>query len=102
MTSSSQKPQFEVRLSADPCTFSNLAEQVQELLGGTWTAQLDGLDQSYWDLQVGEVLITVHREHYLGVCVFGLATPDSILIEDRIRSYFKVPAQKTQVDKVIK
>jgi hypothetical protein len=61
---------IELRLSDDPDQFTSLAEAIREKLAGHWTQQADGLDQSYWDLDVQGKKITVHREHYLGVVVF--------------------------------
>ena len=61
---------IELRLSDDPDQFASLAEAIRKKLAGRWTQQTDGLDQSYWDLDVEGKKITVHREHYLGVIVF--------------------------------
>ena len=61
---------IELRLSDDPERFICLAEAIQKKLAGRWTEQLNGFDQSYWDLEVQGKKITVHREHYLGVVVF--------------------------------
>jgi hypothetical protein len=59
-----------VHLSDDPDDFLKLALRVQRLLGGDFGECVDGLDQSYWDLHVAQARLTIHREHYLGVCVF--------------------------------
>jgi hypothetical protein len=61
---------IELRLSDDPDQFTFLAEAIRKKFAGRWTEQVDGLDQSYWDLDVQGKKITVHREHYLGVVVF--------------------------------
>lgn len=58
-----------------------------------WSEQIDGLDQSYWDLEVGEASITVHREHYLGVCVFGATTKANLEIAARIGEHFNAPVE---------
>jgi hypothetical protein len=47
--------------------FTALAEAVRSELGGVWGTQMNGLDQRYWDLLVGEDQLTVHLEHYLGM-----------------------------------
>jgi hypothetical protein len=57
-------------LSRESNGLYRLAELVREKLGGEWSRQLDHHDQSYWDLDVRGMKITVHREHYLGVVVF--------------------------------
>ena len=61
---------IELRLSDNPDDFIRLAETVRTHLKGKWTQKVDGLDQSYWDLDVGGETLTYHREHYLGVSVF--------------------------------
>ena len=42
----------ELRISDDAEQFKHLAEEVRKKLGGRWIEKLDGLDQSYWDLDV--------------------------------------------------
>lgn len=59
-----------VQLTEDSDQFCELAELVRAALGGEWLQQLDHHDQSYWDLDVHGMKLTVHREHYLGVFVF--------------------------------
>jgi len=73
---------IELRISDDPEQFKRLAEEIRKQLGGRWTEKVDGLDQSYWNLDVQGEKITVHREHYLGVSVFGDDQPTkrSILV----------------------
>jgi hypothetical protein len=77
----------ELHLAEDPDRFRQTAESLRELLGGEWTAQLDDLDQSYWDLSTSAGVVTVHREHYLGVSAWG---PRALL--DRVRRHFQTPA----------
>lgn len=77
----------ELHLADDPDRFRRIAESLRDLLGGTWTAQLDDFDQSYWDLATSDGVVTVHREHYLGVCVWGART-----VIDRVRRDFRMPA----------
>ncbi|QXH37547.1 DUF3630 family protein [Pseudomonas muyukensis] len=50
--------------------FENVAQKLEHGLGGYWNEKLDGLDQRYWDLIVGEQTLTLHLEHYLGISVF--------------------------------
>jgi hypothetical protein len=61
---------IELRLSDNPDRFQSLGESVKEKLGARWADQIDGLDQSYWDLDVGGIKLTLQLEHYLGVSVF--------------------------------
>jgi len=50
--------------------FEELARALKGNLGGDWTEQLNGPDQRYWDLRVGNGVITLHLEHYLGISIF--------------------------------
>jgi hypothetical protein len=61
----------EIRISevADWQLFDRVAQALQRQFGGTWSAQLDGIDQRYWDLEVADAWITLHLEHYLGISV---------------------------------
>lgn len=61
----------ELHLTDDPDCFRQTAESLRALLGGKWTVQLDDLDQSYWDLSTSAGVVTIHREHCLGVSVWG-------------------------------
>ncbi len=40
-----------------------------------WNARImeriDGLDQSYWDIEIDGRIITLHWENYLGICLFA-------------------------------
>ena len=79
---------IELHLTDDPDQFRNIAEMVRVILAGRWTEQIDGLDQSYWDLDVQGTLITVHREHYLGVSVFCDDGAPQRLVLDQLRREF--------------
>jgi hypothetical protein len=51
--------------------FERVAGALRSRFGGEWEAQLDGPDQRYWDLRVGEGLVTLHLEHYVGISIFA-------------------------------
>jgi len=75
----------ELRLSENPDDFRRLAEVVQKALKGKWKHQADGLDQSYWDLDVDGEILTVHREHYLGVSVFGQPDEAKVRLLEKLK-----------------
>lgn len=67
--------------------FDEVAAALREHFGGEWTSQADGLDQRYWDLQVGDAVVTLHLEHNAGVSLYparDAADPDaaSALLRD--------------------
>ena len=62
--------EFVVSDDSDWGLFDAIASSLESHLQGSWTAQLDGLDQRYWDLRVGDAVITLHLEHYLGIMLF--------------------------------
>ena len=55
---------------SDWSLFDAVARHLATALEGRWIAQLDGLDQRYWDLECDDGVITLHLEHYLGISVF--------------------------------
>ncbi len=85
---------LELRLSDDPEQFKNLADEVRIKLDGTWVDQINGLDQSYWDLDVAGHKITVHREHYLGVSVFSSDEPSTRSLLERLQNLLTDTATK--------
>jgi hypothetical protein len=85
---------IELRLSDDSEQFIRLAEEVRKKLSGQWIEKVDGLDQSYWDLDVQGEKITVHREHYLGVSVFSDDQPAKRSVLERLQSLLEPTAAK--------
>lgn len=84
--SSSPSPQLELPLSDDHETFSEWAQKIADLLGGSWERKVEGLDQAYWNLSVDDVTLTIHREHYLGVVVICPDTAEGEALIERIKS----------------
>ena len=66
----------EIHLADDPEQFWQLAESLRCLLGGSWTAQLDGLDQSYWDLSTPDGIVN-HPSRTLSRCLSLGAEPNA-------------------------
>ncbi|MDO8774742.1 MAG: hypothetical protein Q7K57_39765 [Burkholderiaceae bacterium] len=57
--------------------FKEIAGVIEREFHGTWLEKIGGLDQSYWDLKIGNAVLTLHLEHYLGIMLFPSAkTPD--------------------------
>jgi hypothetical protein len=78
-----------IYLSDNPNDFWSIAENVQAFLKGTYGRCADGLDQSYWDLHADGGILMVHREHYLGVCVYCDDDPKSLALLERVRTSVK-------------
>jgi hypothetical protein len=76
---------IEIQLSDDESQFLHFAELVRKVLKGKWTEKINGLDQTYWDLEVQGQIITLHREHYLGVSVFCKDKPEEIAVLERLK-----------------
>lgn len=60
---------IEISAKADWKLFEQVAQVLEEGLGGCWKTRLDGVDQRYWDLLLDEHTLTLHLEHYLGISV---------------------------------
>lgn len=50
--------------------FNEVAEVLEREFSGTWLKKIDGLDQTYWDLRIGNSVLTLHMEHYLGIMLY--------------------------------
>ena len=66
-----RRPQIEFCEEGDWHVFDLLAARLRRGLGGRWIAQLDGVGQRYWDLEVDGAVITLHLEQMLGITVFA-------------------------------
>jgi hypothetical protein len=62
----------ELRLSenADWGLVESTAHQLVSDFRATITEKLDRIDQRYWDMKIGDVTVTLHLEHYLGISIF--------------------------------
>lgn len=74
-----------MQLSKDESQFSHFAALVRKALSGRWTEKIDEQDQTYWDLDAQEGIITLHREHYLGVSVFCKNKPEDLAVLERLK-----------------
>jgi hypothetical protein len=75
-----------VHVSDDPEDFVRIAVEAHQALGGELGECLHGLDQSYWDLTVDGAVITIHREHYVGVTVICADEPAAVALLERYRA----------------
>ena len=51
--------------------FKLIANKLAKAFPIQWKAQLDGWNQSYWDFEINGITLTLHLEHYLGICVYA-------------------------------
>ena len=65
---------LELYISDDPDKFALITTQIEKLTGGRYKDKMDGPGQSYWELQIGNNLYTIYRDHYLGVSIFSKAS----------------------------
>jgi hypothetical protein len=47
-----------------------VADAILSKFKGKLVEQLDGLDERYWDIEIGKKIITLHLQHYLGIMLF--------------------------------
>ena len=50
--------------------FDSIAQTIVQRFGGRWAEKLDGPEQRYWELEIDDVVLTLHLEHYLGISLF--------------------------------
>jgi hypothetical protein len=88
---------FEARLSekSDWKLFNQIADSVAEEFNGCWVKKVDGLEQRYWDVEIEDVRLTLHLEHYLGISLFPTKDGDekAKYLVQRIGNYLetKIP-----------
>ena len=65
--------QINVNLSgnSDGFLFKVISKELETALKVRWKSQLNGFDQRYWDFELNGVTLTLHLEHYLGICIFA-------------------------------
>lgn len=78
---------IEISEHADWKLFENVAQELEQGLGGYWKEKNDGLDQRYWDLMAGEQRLTLHLDLFLGISV---CVPDNAdEMAQRVRALFE-------------
>ncbi|NVZ50120.1 DUF3630 family protein [Pseudomonas sp. B6002] len=78
---------IEISEHADWKLFEDVAQKLEQALGGYWKEKVDGLDERYWDLMAGEQMLTLHLEHYLGILVDVPDNADEMA--QRVRALFE-------------
>lgn len=51
--------------------FERWAAVICRQCNGRIVERIDGLDQRYWDIEIDGRIVTLHLEHYLGICLFA-------------------------------
>ena len=64
------KIQANLSKKSDWDLFNHIADLIAQEFNGTLVKKIDGLDQRYWDIEIENILLTLHLEHYLGICLF--------------------------------
>ena len=56
---------------SDGFVFQTIAKELEDAFHIKWKTQATGLDQRYWDFEMNNIILTLHLEHYIGICVFA-------------------------------
>lgn len=67
----SDRLELQISEDSDRKLFDEIAHVLQRQFRGSWSEKVDGPDQRYWDLKIGNVTLTLHLEHYLGIMLFS-------------------------------
>ena len=73
---------------ADWLLFDLMADAVLKKFKGRLVKKADGLDERYWDIEIGNKIITLHLQHYLGIILFAQDKIANDLIEE-VGSYLE-------------
>jgi hypothetical protein len=65
---------------ADWSGFERIARAIRAEFGARIVERLDGLDERYWDLKVSDQTVTLHLQHYLGICLFATSVEGEELV----------------------
>jgi len=71
LTEESEKSELHISSESNWTLFERIAEFLERELNGIWLEKADGIDQRYWDLKIGNEVLTLHLEHYLGISAFS-------------------------------
>ena len=64
--------------------FAEFAEALVRARQGSIAQKLDGLDEVYWDLVLDGRVLTLHRQHYLGVFLCASDEASEGLLRDLV------------------
>lgn len=71
LTEESGKSELHISPESNWTLFERIAEVLERELNAVWVEKADGIDQRYWDLKIGNEVLTLHLEHYLGISAFS-------------------------------
>jgi len=71
LTEESGKSELHISSESNWTLFERIAVDLERELIGFWLEKTDGMDQRYWDLKIGNEVLTLHLEHYLGISAFS-------------------------------
>jgi hypothetical protein len=57
--------------NADWQLFNGVVDAILRNFKGTVLERVDGLDERYWDIEIGTEIVTLHLQHYLGIVLFS-------------------------------
>ena len=81
---------------SDGRLFERIAGLIADRFNGRWVEKLDGLDQRYWDVEIGGLKLTLHSEHCLGISLFpakeGANDPAAHRLVREIGAYLEATA----------
>jgi hypothetical protein len=60
--------------------FERLAGAIRAEFDAPIVERIDGPDERYWDLEVGDQTVTLHLQHYLGICLYAPSAEDESLV----------------------
>ena len=76
-----ERLEIEISDDADWQLFKRVADAILNKFRGKLVERLDGLDERYWDLEIGDSLVTLHLQHYLGIALFAASKEANDLIQ---------------------
>ena len=72
---------IEITDEANNAYFEQVAKNIIKELNAVLVNKLDGLDQSYWDFEVGAAKFCLHQENTLGIFIYAQNEQGNELLE---------------------
>ena len=63
---------------SDTDLFQEISKMLEQEINIKWHKKITGIEQRYWDFEVDGFLLTLHLEHYLGICITPHSAGDNL------------------------
>ncbi len=62
--------------------FDKIAAAIVKKFHGRFVEKLDGIDERYWDIEIQNMVLILHLQHYVGIVLFPAKRDGNSLVEE--------------------